>query len=537
MVRRAFAPVVLAVVLACLSAGPALAQSAGDPIIRMDTSSTIELDLGLMMRDILPRLMPILAVEDPSDTATVRLLADYLGLESLGHLRLEISERRDRSTTKALITVPDPEADGLLPRLFRQPNGRCRFARYVGKDRLVTFSTLPDFAGALGIVLDELDRPELAEVTARLPRDADGNLSLGGFIPRTDLLPLLAGELDAFILEPADGAPLASPTALPLYLVLGSTDGFALRDRLLRLADDLGGESAGALTGMVTSLTPEQVGDFEVTSPPFGGVVAVSRDFLVVGMDPDPLRDLLARPAGDLDVPDGVQWVVMDGPRYGRLMSSLTALGGAMAPGAQAGAAWMPQLYDALYSSMESEEVLYRTTDKGLEIRSRVDGPVMSGLYRMGLAVLDELPAILEQEKQEKAAKAVRERYSGILLELDAAMTSWGADHDGTFPDDPHELVTAGYLDAFPLGDAVPPGGYEPDGYTYLILHDANGRNAGYFLFIYGPERDNGYDVFTPENVKAKGNFVIGRDGRRDGVINFCYDGLAIPQVEAYNRQ
>ncbi len=530
------APVVLAAILPCLTAGAAPAQPAADPVIRMDSSSNIELDLGMMVRDVLPRLMPILAVADPADSAKAQLLAGYLGVDQLGRLRMETKQSRDRTTTRILITVPDAAADGLLPRLFRLPNGRCRFGKYVPTDKLATFSTLHDFAAGLGIVLDELDRPELAEVTAALPRNADGDLSLGDFTPRTDLLPLLSGELDAFILEPAADAPLASPLAIPFYLVLGSTDGFALRDRLLQLAGDLGGESAGGLADMIASLTPEQVGDFELVAPPFGGALAVSRDFLVLGMDPAPLREMLARPAGDLDVPDGVEWVVMDGPRYGRLMGSLMEMGAAMAPQDQAETQWMTQLYDVLGTSMESEEVLYRTTGKGLEIRSRVDGPVMSGLYRMGLQMLDQLPAKLEQEKQEKAAEAVKARYAEAVRKLDTAMTAWAADHGGTYPDDPHELVAAGYLDTFPLGEAVPAGGFEPGGYTYLVLHDETGANAGYFLFAYGPERDNGYDVFTPENVAAAGNFQVARDGRRDGVISFCYDGLALAQMEAYNN-
>lgn len=533
---KAYISVVLAAALSCLAAGPARAQAADDPIIKMESSTTIELDLGKVVRDVMPRLLPALAVEDPADSAIVGLVADYLGLDELGHVRLESRQKGDRATGKVVISVADPEADGLLARLFRLPNGRCTFSRYVRRDDLVVFSTIHDLAGTLEMLLDDLDRPPLGDLAANVPRNADGDISLNGFTPRTDLLPLLRGEMDLVILEPAGGAPV-SPNSIPAYLVLGSTDGFALRDRILQLITDLGGESGSPVAEMIRSLTPEQVGGFELTVPPFGGALAVSKDFLVLGMDAAPLREMLVRPAGDLDVPEGVQWVFMDGARYGRLMSAFTAMGAKMAPGEQAETAWMAKLYDSLYGSIESEEVLYRTKGGALEITSRVDGPVLAGLYQTGLTALDNLPALLREEKEKKATEAAKSVYRNAVSELDGAMTAYATDHDGTYPADPHDLVTDGYLESFPLDEAVPPGQYAEGAYTYLPLHDDAGRIAGYFLFVYGPDPHGGYDVFTPSNVNAAGNFQIGRDGRPDGVIAFCYDGLALEQMDAYNNR
>ena len=88
-----------------------------------------------------------------------------------------------------------------------------------------------------------------------------------------------------------------------------------------------------------------------------------------------------------------------------------------------------------------------------------------------------------------------------IVAELDDALTRYGKEHDGVFPEDPKDLVSDGYLEAFPELAPTPLGDYVEDGYTYVTLRDEAGTVVGYFLFVYGGGEHTGYDVFTPENI------------------------------------
>jgi hypothetical protein len=59
---------------------------------------------------------------------------------------------------------------------------------------------------------------------------------------------------------------------------------------------------------------------------------------------------------------------------------------------------------------------------------------------------------------------------------------------------------------------------------------------AGYYFFVYGMGEGTGYDVFTPENLSDPEHFAAGHDGKPDGVVNFCYDGTAVEQVDAWRE-
>jgi hypothetical protein len=125
--------------------------------------------------------------------------------------------------------------------------------------------------------------------------------------------------------------------------------------------------------------------------------------------------------------------------------------------------------------------------------------------------------------------------YQEILHTVDAAMTEYGVDHDGIFPEQPQDLVAAGYLDKFPDLQPTPLGEYLEGGYTYVPLRDETGAVVGYYFFLYGVDPNSGFDVFTADNLADPDNFQVGRDGQLDGVVNFCYDGIALDQVEAWH--
>ncbi|MGD9547478.1 MAG: hypothetical protein AB7V45_07995 [Candidatus Krumholzibacteriia bacterium] len=513
----------------------ASAQPRRDPIVRMDASSTIELDLGLMVEDLLPLLMEALAAEDPETAPLVGMLVEQMGLEALQTLRMESRQTRDHGSFEVLLKVGSGDRTGLLPRLLTLPNASCRFGKYVPQDRVVMFSAYPDVAGMIDILLDFLTSPELAPLLGEvLTIDEAGDLVLEGFTLPAESSDLLTGEMDLFLLEGSAGDSGMFPMNLPFFLVLGSTDGMALRDELIGLLATMAGESGGGLPEMIQSLEPEAVGGFEVVDLPFGGALAAGPDFLVLGLNPRALRELIAAPRGDLEIPDGVEWIYVDGPRYGAFMESMMGMASMMTPPEAGETEWMMDVYSVMFAHMETEEILYRTRDDGLEIRGEIRGPLMSGLYRMAVDFADRLPEIIEEQKMKAAAEQALDGYREAVGLLDEAMMAWAAEHGGSYPEDPLDLLTDLYLEEWPLGAPVPAGEYEDWGYTYHPLLDETGTVAGYFLFVYGGDPESGHDVYTPDNLETEGNFRIAKDGIPDGVISFCYDGLAFEQMDAY---
>ena len=530
------------IVVACLLAfmlglaGPAAAETPGDPIVRLDNNTKIELDMGLMVREMMPLLMNALSDEDEEAAMMLGMLQELVGMEALDTLKMESKSTRDHAFTKMTLTLDPEMKDSLLFRMYTVENGKCEFSRYVKKDDLVMFTTVHNFPAYLNLMLDVLAMPELAEFTGDMPVNENGELALGDFVPRTDLLPLLSGELDFFILDaPGEAAP--SPLAAPIVLVLGSTDGFALKAQILNIAAMLGGEAGMGIGEMIAAVEPEMVGDFELQELPMGGALAVSEDYLVISMVPGELREMLAAKKGDLKVPSGLEWVYLNGPKYGAYMDSAMDMAGMM--GAQGGSEteWMMKFYAVLFDHIETEEVLYKSTANGMIVTAEVDGPVQTGMYRMLYAVLEELPAIIEQEKLKNGDSEALQASRNAIGELDSALTGYGMDNGGIFPEDPRLLVDLGYLDYFPLTEATPAGQYIEGGYTYHVLRNEAGAVDGYLLFAYAGGEGTGFDVYTPENLAAEGNFQISRDGIPDGVASYCYDGTAMEQVNQYNNR
>lgn len=260
-----------------------------------------------------------------------------------------------------------------------------------------------------------------------------------------------------------------------------------------------------------------------------GGALAVSPEFVVVGMNPELMRGLLAG-EGDLRVPDGIEWVYLDGPRYGGFMDSMMGMAAMMEPDDMAETAWMMGIYDVLFDHIHSEEILYRSRKDGFEGEVVVDGPVMTGMYRMLPVLLDKVPELVAMER----AKDEKRAYRDAVHALDQAFMAYAEANDGTYPTDPTELLGQGYLEEWPFLEPVPRGGYADWGYTYETYTDEEGAVVGYIFIIYGDGETGGYDIFSAENVAAEGPFVPEGDGTPDGVAGFCYDGTAIPVVEEF---
>lgn len=517
-------------------AGLAGAGQPSDVVKKLDAKTEVELDLAAMVDDLLPLLDEALAGQEDDDLARLRMLVDLFGLQSLQTLHARSEMDKKSGSSRMTLTIDTDRDTGLLGELLALPAGRCGFADYLDGDDLTLLTSLQNFAAHLDLALDVLNRDEFAEATAELPRNEQGEIEIEGFCPRRDLLPLLSGELDIVMLDMPDvpkDEPL-NPMTLPFFLVLGAENGPALRDFILETMQGFAGDEGAGIAEMVRSLPTETVGDFELVETPFGGAYAVSRDYLVIGISGAPLRGLLARKDGDLKVPEGRTWTYLDGREYGRAMEAFLRMSETMG-GLQAEedeAAWVLDLYSNLFAHLEKETIRTWTRPDRLVIESEVQGNVMQGLYATLYSFMLELPEIIEQKRAEMAEKEAVAGLHDIVGELDWAFTAYAEDHGGFYPADARELVTAGYLEVFPLEMAVPPGMYVEGAYTYHPLPDENGNIVGYYLFVYGGGEGTGYDVYTAENLEAGGAFAIGSDGQPDGVASFCYDGIALEQIE-----
>lgn len=524
--------IILAALLLGLG-GSALAEAELDPIIRMDSTSKMEIDLGMMIDDLMPTLMEILEAEDEESLALFNMLMEQVGIDAMQILKMEVKQNKYQSTSKMTVTLDSEKSETLVHRLFSTPNGECGFGEYLNRDDLVMFMTLHNFASYLDVFFDFMAKPEMSEFFGEIPTDANGDFVFGEFNPRRDLLPLLAGELDFFVLETPEG-PVGTPLGIPYTMVLGSTDGFALKEKILELATTLGGEMGGGMASMIASIEPVEVGGFEFSSLPMGGALAVNENYLVISMSPDFLKEALAAKKGDLKAPNGIEWIYMDGSKYGAYMELVMDMAAGMSQESDYESELMMKFYSVLFDYIETEEVLVKSQSNSLMVTAKVDGPVMSGLYQMVKLMVEELPEMLEQQRLREEMERGLKEYQDAVGMFDEGMMAYAENNDGTYPEDPKVLFDEGYIDSFPLSARIPAGEFLDWGYTYHLLKDDKGSHVGYLLFVYGGDEKDGFDVYTPENLLDLENFRIGRDGSPDGVASFCYDGTAIEQVDEY---
>lgn len=363
---------------AALLCGGQPAGAADGPILKADACSAYEVDLGRVRDDLLPLLRAAMRGEEPREARDFEDFLDVSGVRALDRLRLVSRSSLDRSCASLELDL-DPRADGgILAALCGVRGGRCRFARYVREDDVLAFATLENLPGSLEALLPFLTRPATGPEAAWLGFDADGEPLVAGIPVRGRLLPLLAGEIDVMQLQPAGGGEPA------VVLAIAARDGPALRDLLLDL---LAGQAAGAdgaaagaaMLGLIRGLPSQPVGDFEVTALPMGPALAVSRDFLVLASDQAVLREMLARPRGDLRVPRGHAWLFARGTAMSRWREGLARQAAARS---QAGPALpaMAQAFDGLH--FDRFEMRAAGGRRRLDVQFHAEGSPLNAGYR-----------------------------------------------------------------------------------------------------------------------------------------------------------
>jgi hypothetical protein len=314
----------------------------------------------------------------------------------------------------------------------------------------------------------------------------------------------------------------------PIALDIATVDGPALRDRIFELAGRLAATARnGKIAMVVTSLESglrampaHQVGDFSYQGIANGPAVATSDDWLIITSDGTRFQQALAAADG-LDIPKCRTYSRMPGEFLVKMLARTAARDEEPQP-------LLPMLQAA--ASVKGFGVAEVTTGSRtgrIEIDARQTGRSTRVLYGLLHDALAAAPTRIEAEREE-------EWLADVVGSMDAALAAWSEDHAGTFPADVRDLTHGGYLPDFPDLAATPIGEYREHAYTYVPLHADDGRIDGYYFFVYGGSRDEGYDVFTPDNLNATDGFVIASDGLPDGVLHFSYDGSAAAQVEAW---
>ena len=92
-------------------------------------------------------------------------------------LEQQMVETVREAFSRLTLTLDQDRDGGLLAEMFAIPQGECRFAEYVKQDDLVIFMTVQNFAGHLELILDQLAKPEFAEMMEGLPLDENGDLA------------------------------------------------------------------------------------------------------------------------------------------------------------------------------------------------------------------------------------------------------------------------------------------------------------------------------------------------------------------------
>ncbi len=497
------------------------ATGTGSPILVQKSQSELELDLGMMVRDLLPPILETMKLEDEAKAAKAQSLVDLIGVGALHRLRMVSTVDEQGSHATITVTV-DPDAPaGLLTRMLAVPPGEFRFARYVRPDDALVVASFEDFAQGAGSVLEEMIEHRGSAPISFAPQGADSSFIRIATDLQEAVMPLLSGELDV-LLFPSDTE--SASKIPPMALVVGSKDGMQLRDRVFDLlASKMGEDQVAALKAMPA----ETVGEFALYSLPVGVSYAVSPDFLVVTTDPVRLRGMLAEPAGTLSVPPGRHYLRMDGRFLADMLTAKMKTGDPFSPEAQIKAEVLQSIGKASAGAIE----IFTTSEPD---RWTIDIRQQGSMADLQYSALRE---ILLAAPRMKALEMRGQRYREAVARLDKAMTRYGEEHDGIFPKKIDALVKEGYLDALPDLQPTPLGKYVEGGYTYVPLRDEDGAVTGYFYFVYGVDPNGGRDILTPASVEDPARFVAARDGKPDGIVAFCYDGTAIRQMEAWNGE
>lgn len=499
---------------------PGPAQAAGDPVIRFRSEADLELDLGMIVDDLLPVFLESEKAGNPEWSGQVDQLVHLLGLRALDRARIRSSQSMRGGETRVTITLHPEVTEGFIPTLAGTPPGEFRFGRYLDPDGTVAVVSMENFAAGFERLAGLVADAGLPGPASGLTRNPDGSLSLMGMSLQQDLFPYLEGELDIILFPLRPGQPPHLPNAA---LVLGTPDSQAFRDH----AFDLLGRTMGAdAVDQKRGQEGDIAGAFTFYPLHQGVTYGLGPGFVIVTTDPQGMKELLAHRQRGIRAPRGRQYARVNVDQLLAFMGSVAESKGSPSSEDRAMAEIVASLGEEPIGTVE-----VMTSSRPGKIQMEVHQP--GHLWNLEYRMLKQMAA---HAGEMKAAREHTDSYRDMTGGLDRAMTAYGKDHDGVFPETPRALVDEGYLDAFPDLTPTPLGEYREGGYSYVPLRNGQGTVTGYYLFVYAGGEGTGFDVFTPENVMDPATYRIASDGVKDGVVSFCYDGTALGQVDAWRE-
>ena len=508
----------LVITLLALGTGVSI-TTAGNPIIKQKSESEAEIDLGMIVEDFMPPIIELLGIEDETAPEKVQAIVDLLGLSALDHFYIKSSIDNDWTSCNMSITLDPAMEGGLLGDLFAVQPSRFEFGRYLeGRETaMVLFSS--GLAERIEAINRLLGQPQFRELAPMIPSDPLALTQMWGIDARQQILPLLSGELDLIIFPCAEGEACEVPK---IALILGLTDGLAFRGTMLDMMENIMGPETVA---EMRETEGEQAGEFKFYPMWQGFSYAIAPDFGIMTTDTALLKNIVSGKANKPELREATFYLNLNGDLLVQMMSGLV--------GAKAGEAPEVAYLNEILTAVGSEpvgtmELTGKTGGGKLEMEIEHASSLYAAYYRMWKGMIAAAPKMAALEVKQQSLQ-------GIVHEVDNALTIYGQEHDGVFPESLETLVEAGYLEALPELEPTPLGQYVEGGYTYLPLRDDSGRVAGHYFFVYGGNEQGGHDVFTQENLEHPESFRIEKDGVEDGVPNFSYDGVAIEHVERWN--
>jgi hypothetical protein len=495
--------------------------AAGGPIVKQRAECEMEVDLGMVVDDFLPSLLEIAAAEEESAPEKIEALATALGLEALDRLHINASTNDERSRCSMSVTLDPAVEGGLLADLFAIPQEHFRFGRYIDEDETVMVLYLAGMRARIEALNRLLGRPEIREAAPMIPADPLAITSMWNVDAREEILPFLSGELDYILFPCGEGQDCKIPK---LAVVIGLTDGLAFREKLMEILARIMGEEKAA---GFRDVEGETVGDFTLYPMWQDISYAVAPGFGVITTDPDGLKSIVGEARGNLGGVKATSYFRLNGDLFVEMIKDMAAHMGDDSKEAKVMAELIGSIGDEPIGTIE---YFGRTGKSRWDIEIEYPSSVFNAYYRLIKNLFAMAPKL-------QAMESGREKLQDVVHVADEALTSYGVDHDGTFPESLEELVAAGYLDELPELQPTPLGEYVDRGYTYLPLRDETGRVVGHYFFVYGVGENSGHDVFTPENLAERENFRVAKDGENDGVVGFSYDGIALQHVEEWRGE
>jgi len=508
----------LAIALLAFGAGVSMSE-AGNPIIKQRSESEVEIDLGMIVEDFMPHIIELMGAEDPAVAEQARALMNLLGVSALDRFHVTSSINDDWTRCSMSITL-DPELEGgLLADLFAVPPSRFQFSRYLEKEELVMVLFSAGLSERIEAFNKLLGQPEFRELAPMIPSDPLAITGMWGIDARKDILPLLSGELDLIMFSCGEGEACEIPK---VALIMGLTDGLAFRGTMLDMVENIMGPEKGA---ELREMPGEKAGEFTFYPLWQGLSYAIAPDFGIITTDTELLKEIVSRDAKRPEPIEATMFVHLNGDRLVEMLSGVLA----QQAGDSEEMVYVLEILDAVGEEpIGTMEFTGRTGEGRLDMEFEHPTSLYAAYYRMWKGMIAAAPKLA-------AMAAGQQGLQDVVRLVDGALTTYGLEHDGTFPESLEAFVEAGYLEALPDLEPTPLGEYLDGGYTYLPLRDESGKVAGYYFFMYGGDESGGHDVFTQENLADLDNFMIGKDGKKDGVPNFSYDGIAIGHVEQWN--